>query len=114
MRRALNQLTATEVKAAKGKYKKDKFVGDKTYTLSDGGGLNLSVRPNGGRSWQFRYINENGKPAIASFGTYPDVKLADARNLAEAARKDLSGPVRITPPMRAAGAGVRVRGPRLV
>jgi hypothetical protein len=47
MSRAINQLTATEVKAARAR--------DKVYTLSDGGGLGLVVKPSGGRYWQFRY-----------------------------------------------------------
>jgi integrase len=81
MSRAINQLTATEVKAARGK--------DKVYTLSDGGGLGLVVKPSGGRYWQFRYMIE-GKGAVASFGTLRDVSLADARRKAEQARTDLT------------------------
>jgi integrase len=81
MSRAINQLTATEVKAARARAK--------VYTLSDGGGLGLVVKPSGGRYWQFRYKVE-GKGAVASFGPLRDVSLADARRKAEQARTDLT------------------------
>jgi integrase len=90
MSRAINKLTATEVKAAKGN--------EKVYTMSDGGGLGLVVKPSGGRYWQFRYKSE-GKGAIASFGTLRDVSLAEARRKAEQARTYLSNGV--TPKDRA-------------
>jgi integrase len=88
--RSLNKLTSTEVKAAKGK--------DKVFTLADGGGLGLVVKPSGGRYWQFRY-RDAGRAAVASFGTFPDVSLAHARRKAEQARTDLSN--LITPKDRA-------------
>ena len=80
MSRAINILTATEVKAAKPT--------DKVYRMSDGGGLVLIVKPAGGRYWQYRY-KVDGKEVVASFGVYPDTSLADARRKAEQARKDM-------------------------
>lgn len=47
-------------------------------TISDGGGLVLEVRPNGGGWWRLRYTFE-GRPNRLSLGTYPEVTLADAR-----------------------------------
>ncbi|PTP76045.1 integrase [Vibrio splendidus] len=68
-------LSATQVKQSKPK--------DKDYELSDGRGLNLRVRKNGGKSWAIRYKNpENGKPARFTLGTYPALSLADARKKA--------------------------------
>ncbi|PTP34443.1 integrase [Vibrio splendidus] len=68
-------LSATQVKQSKPK--------DKDYELSDGRGLHLRVRKNGGKSWAIRYKNpENGKPARFTLGTYPALSLADARKKA--------------------------------
>ena len=65
-------LTNTEVKQAKGK--------DKVYKLSDGGGLQLRVRPNGSKSWLLDYIKPVVKKrSTIGLGSYPEVGLADAR-----------------------------------
>ena len=64
-------------------------VEDKTYTLSDGLGLSLLIEPNGSKSWRFRY-RYAGKPKMISFGVYPVVTLADARQRREEARKQVS------------------------
>ncbi|WP_052238926.1 tyrosine-type recombinase/integrase [Pectobacterium brasiliense] len=52
----------------------------KAYTLPDDNGLSLSVSPNGGKSWHFRYY-WLGKQKRLSLGTYPKVSLQEARNL---------------------------------
>jgi integrase len=57
---------------AKGKSK------DKPFTLSDGQGLSLLVRPNGTRLWLYRYTFA-GKRQNMSLGQYPAVSLAKAR-----------------------------------
>ena len=49
-------------------------------------GLGLLVMPTGGKLWRFRYQFE-GKEKEISFGAYPDVPLALARERREAARK---------------------------
>lgn len=57
--------------------------------LPDGGGLLLFVSPSGGRLWRMRY-RFGGKEKMLSFGSYPDVKLADARALRDKAKRALS------------------------
>jgi Arm DNA-binding domain len=48
---------------------------------ADGGGLYLSISPNGGRRWVFLY-RWLGKPTEIGFGSARDVTLARARELA--------------------------------
>lgn len=57
--------------------------------LSDGGGLYLMVTPGGGRYWRLGY-RYDGKQKTMAFGVYPDVSLADARDLRDRARKLLA------------------------
>lgn len=71
-------LTNTEVVKAK--------KSAKAYKLTDGGGLYLEVTPAGGKHWRYRY-RLNGKESIFVIGQYPDVSLAEARVLHQAARK---------------------------
>lgn len=61
---------------------------DKPYSKADGGGLVLQVQPTGAKWWRFRY-RFGGKAKMLSFGTYPAVGLADAREMREAAKKQL-------------------------
>jgi integrase len=56
---------------------------------ADGGGLYLSISPNGGRRWVFLY-RWHGKPTEIGFGSARDVKLARARELASLARAKLA------------------------
>ncbi|WP_234745726.1 tyrosine-type recombinase/integrase [Burkholderia sp. WTPI3] len=72
------ELSNTECKNAKPR--------DIPYTLVDGGGLHLLVKPNGSRLWQYR-ANVLGKPVLVSLGKYPDVGLAEARRKHQDARK---------------------------
>ena len=51
-------------------------------------GLGLQVLPTGGRSWVLR-VMIGGKRRNMGLGGYPDVKLAEARETAEAARKQI-------------------------
>lgn len=72
MARTAKPLTDTEVKQARPQ--------DKEYTLWDGKGLNLRVKPNGTKSWIFRYARPfTGRRANLTIGTYPAVSLAAAR-----------------------------------
>lgn len=48
------------------------------YKLSDGGGLYLLVQPSGSRLWRLKY-RFDGKEKLLSFGKYPEVTLAIAR-----------------------------------
>jgi hypothetical protein len=76
-------LTDIQVKKAKTK--------DKPYRLSDSGGMYLWLTPAGGKLWRWAYVYE-GKEKLMSFGRYPDVSLAVARErLAEARRLLASG-----------------------
>ena len=56
---------------------------------ADGGGLYLSISPNGGRRWVFLY-RWHGKPTEIGFSSARDVPLARARELASQARAKLA------------------------
>ena len=80
---------------ARLKPRKEKKRKEKSYKLSDGGGLYLLVEPNGSRYWRMKY-RVAGKEKRLSFGVYPTVSLANARQKREDA-KNLSyspGPCR--------------------
>lgn len=51
---------------------------DKSYKMTDGGGLYLQVTPSGGKWWRFKY-RFDGKEKLLSLGVYPDIPLAEAR-----------------------------------
>lgn len=72
-------LTDTAIRNAKPR--------DKTYTLGDGEGMYLEVMPNGQRFWRMAYRQPNGKKNRLTFGKYPEVSLAEARDKRLAARK---------------------------
>lgn len=74
-------LSAVKINAARPKAK--------PYKLSDGSGLYLLVQPTGGRLWRMNY-RFDGKQRTLSFGPYPDVTLARARQKRAAAREDLA------------------------
>jgi integrase len=57
-------------------------------------GLALRVTPSGVKTWSLRYRMEGGRRARVrrlTLGTYPTVKLADARKKAQAARRKVDG-----------------------
>lgn len=62
----------------------------KVYKLADADGLSLRVKPNGSKSWIFRY-RFAGKENSISFGIYPKVSLSEAREFRDSARKILKG-----------------------
>lgn len=66
----VSPLTDTEIKNAKPKEKK--------YTLSDGNGLQLVIKPDGKKIWEIRFTVD-GKPKTTTAGAYPSVSLKDAR-----------------------------------
>lgn len=74
-------LTSAAIRSAK--------PGEKPYKLSDGGGLFLLVAVNGGRYWRLAY-RFDGKQKALAFGVYPDVGLADARELRAEAKRLLA------------------------
>jgi integrase len=63
--------------------------GTKLRKLSDSGGLQLWVQPNGSRLWRLAY-RFNGKQKLLSFGKYPFVSLAGAREGRDQAKKQLA------------------------
>jgi len=83
MARTTKPLTNTEVKQAKSK--------EKIYTLSDGGGLQLRIKPNGSKLWLFDYHRPYTKKRTSlSFGAYPALSLANARSKRDAAKELLA------------------------
>ena len=65
---------------------------ERPYKVSDGGGLYLWVTPAGGKLWRWTYRHE-GKQKLMTFGKYPDVPLAQARERHSEARKLLAAGV---------------------
>jgi integrase len=74
-------LTDTAVRRAK--------PGPRPMKLSDGKGMYLLVNPIGSKLWRWKY-RVLGKERVMSFGAYPDVSLAQARESLDAARKLLA------------------------
>ncbi|TAM01131.1 MAG: DUF4102 domain-containing protein [Paraburkholderia sp.] len=56
------------------------------YKRSDGGGMYLHVTPNGGKYWRLAY-RLFGKQKIFALGVYPQVSLAEARQMRDEAKK---------------------------
>ncbi len=65
----MQKLTGTSVKQGKPR--------DKAFSLVDGGGLYLLVKP-AGKYWRYNY-RYGGKQKTLALGVYPDVSLAVAR-----------------------------------
>lgn len=83
MPRTAKPLTNTEVSKAKPR--------DKVYSLSDGGGLQLRIKPSGTKTWLLDYYRPYTKKRTSlSFGAFPEVSLAEARSSREKARKLLA------------------------
>lgn len=83
MPRTTSSLTNTQVKQAKS--------ADKEYTLSDGDGLQLRIRPTGVKLWILKYTHPvTKKRTNFGLGSYPSVSLADARKKREDAKKLLA------------------------
>ena len=83
MARTTTPLNDTQIKNSKPR--------GKEYSLADGGGLMLRVKPSGSKLWIFNYSRPyTKKRANIGFGKYPDVTLAAAKKKAEAARKLLA------------------------
>ncbi|WP_351189426.1 integrase domain-containing protein [Shewanella sp. TB4-MNA-CIBAN-0142] len=86
MAKKVTPLTNTQVKQAKPK--------DKEYNLSDGEGLMLRVKPTGSKLWIFNYYHPfTNKRVNISFGSYPDLSLADAREKRVYSRKLLANDI---------------------
>jgi integrase len=81
MPKRIAPLSDLQVKNAKAK--------EKEITLFDGGGLYLLVTPTGGKLWKMKY-SIGGKHKKLSFGAYPAISLADARQRRDDAKKLLA------------------------
>jgi integrase len=64
-----------------------------SYKLADGGGLYLEVMPTGRKLWRMKFKQATGKESRLAFGAYPEVPLAEARAMRDAARKQMAGGV---------------------
>jgi integrase len=71
-------LTDTKLRTAKPE--------DKPYSLQDGNGLYLEVRPSGAKYWRYRYWLTPEKDGRYTIGEYPAISLADARRERERVR----------------------------
>lgn len=71
-------LTDTKIKALKPR--------EKRYQVADRGGLVLEVRPTGSKAWLYRY-RLDGNPEKLTIGAYPEITLAEARDLHQDARR---------------------------
>ena len=79
-------LTDTAIRKAK--------PADKPQKLRDGNGLYLLLQPDGARWWRYDYRRPiTGKRNTISFGTYPEVSLADARERLAEARRQLAAKI---------------------
>lgn len=76
---------------------------ERQYKVADKDGLYILIRINGNRLWQYRY-RFAGKEKVYSYGQYPDVSLAEAREKHEAVRKQLREGIDPTAAKRAAKA----------
>lgn len=79
-------MALTETKISKAKTRPN------SYRLTDGRGLYLEVRPNGGKLWRYKY-SFDGKEKLMALGIYPDVPLAVARTRHLSARQLLASGV---------------------
>ena len=59
---------------------------DKLCKLSDGGGLQLWITPDGAKRWRLAY-RFDGKQRTLAIGVYPEVSLGDAREARQSAKK---------------------------
>lgn len=75
------KLTVKQIDSSKPK--------EKDYKLSDGGGLYLLVKTNGGKYWRLKY-RIDGKEKLLAIGIYPTVTLADARRKRDDAKRLLA------------------------
>lgn len=60
-----------------------------SYKLTDGDGMFLLVKPNGGKYWRMKY-RYAGKEKLLALGVYPEISLAEARRRRVDARKTLA------------------------
>lgn len=80
MAKTVVPLTDKKIKSVKPK--------DKNFTLTDGQGLQLLIKPDGTKLWEFRYTSPiTNKRRKTSFNTYPTTSLSKAREKREEYRR---------------------------
>lgn len=62
---------------------------EKDYKLSDSGSLYILIKTNGSKLWRMK-IKVDGKENTLSFGQYPFISLAEARQARDEAKRDLA------------------------
>jgi integrase len=75
-------LTDIEIRKAK--------AGPRLIKLSDGGGLQLWIAPDGAKRWRLAY-RFNGGQKLLALGVYPAISLRDAREAQDEAKRILAG-----------------------
>jgi hypothetical protein len=73
-------LTDVQIRNAKAR--------QKSYKLADSNGLFLQITATGSKLWRMKY-RHNGKEGLLSFGPYPLITLADARDKRDRARRQM-------------------------
>ena len=63
-------------------------VREKAYKVADAGGLFLYIAPSGLKSWRMKFVL-GGKEKLLTFGSYPTVKLSEARERRDEVRRQL-------------------------
>jgi len=76
-------MSLTDIKARNAK------PGEKQKKLSDSDGMYLLITPQGGKYWRFKY-RYAGKEKVLALGTYPEIRLADARQRRDEARRQVA------------------------
>jgi len=76
---AIPPMPLTEIQARNSKPR------ERAYKMADGEGLFLFVQPNGSKLWRMKY-RFAGKEKLLSFGAYPDLGIAAARDKRTAAK----------------------------
>ena len=82
MAKITKPLTARQVERAKPT--------DKEYSLFDGDGLYLVVRPSGARTWMLRLRDDFGKTHKVKLGTFPELPLALVREKSAEYRRSIA------------------------
>lgn len=79
----IKAMSLTDIKARNAK------PGEKQKKLSDSDGMYLLITPQGGKYWRFKY-RYAGKEKVLALGTYPEIRLADARQRRDEARRQVA------------------------
>ena len=83
MARQIKPLSTTQVNKSKPK--------EKEYSLADGNGLYLRIKPNGAKLWIFNYIHPiTKKRKNIGLGAFPDITLASAREKTRSMRQHVA------------------------